>query len=172
MATKEKYTTLMDAGLVGYSTRDKKVSGKPIDFFRWQDYPELINSKNKKQKKMVRRMSMNDQSKFRYIIHIDGHVSAYRLGKELSLGSTILKVKSLYDYKLWFDSFLQEDVHYLSVDKDLRNLEDVITYCKENDEFCKQIAINAKTLHSKIMTESFITRYMSEMINSISDQFT
>ena len=44
------------------------------------------------------RIEMNMQSNYRFIIHIDGQVSAYRLGKELSLGSCILKVDSLYNY--------------------------------------------------------------------------
>lgn len=161
------HKTLMDAGLVGKPTRDKKVMGKAIDFFRHNKY-----KKNGKSLLMEKpRMSMNDQSAYKYIIHVDGHVSAYRLGKELSLGSTILKVKSLYNYKLWFDSFLNEDEHYISVHKNMDNLVSIITDCKQNDEKCKQIAENAKQLHSQIMNEDFITEYMANMINSISDNF-
>jgi DNA-directed RNA polymerase II subunit RPB2 len=157
-----EHHTLMDAGLVGKPTRDKKVMGKAIDFFRYKKYKKIMEKP---------RMSMNNQSEYKYIIHVDGHVSAYRLGKELSLGSTILKVDSQYDYKLWFDSFLKEGTHYLSVNKNLDNMATVIRDCKRNDDKCKKIAENALELHSQIMNVDFITDYMANMINSISDNF-
>ena len=56
---------------------------------------------------------MNEQSNYKYIIHIDGHVSAYRLGKELSLGSTILKVNKdslnlIRDGDIQFETIIKE----------------------------------------------------------------
>ena len=61
---------------------------------------------------------MNEQSNFKYIVHIDGHVSAYRLGKELSLGSTIIKVKSRGNYKVCpFSNRM------IKLEKDLSNID-------------------------------------------------
>ena len=94
---------LLDAGLVGKNLRDKKFMGKPLSFFRYKDYSLQFKP----------RMPMNLQSNFKYIVHVDGHVSAYRLGKELSLGSCILKVESLYNYKLWFSHLMIPNAHYL-----------------------------------------------------------
>ena len=90
--------------------------GKEIDFFRFKDY-DLMYSQRK---------SMNEQSNYKYIIHIDGHVSAYRLGKELSLGSTILKVDSMFNYKLWFSNLLHSGKHYLPFKNDLSNIKKVV----------------------------------------------
>tara|TARA_B110000305_G_scaffold106669_2_gene119972 strand:- start:5583 stop:7127 length:1545 start_codon:yes stop_codon:yes gene_type:complete len=162
MNKNDKTKNLIDAGLVGKNLRDKKNSNKEIDFFRYNDY-ELQYSERK---------SMNEQSNYKYIIHIDGHVSAYRLGKELSLGSTLLKVKSLYNYKLWFSNHMIQGKHYLSIKDDLSNLKDAIVWCKRNDDECQQIAKNAGNLYKKIMNKKYILSYFSWMINSISNNYT
>jgi len=66
---------------------------------------------------------------------------------------------------------LKEGTHYLSVNKNLDNMATVIRDCKRNDDKCKKIAENALELHSQIMNVDFITDYMANMINSISDNF-
>ena len=156
-----KTKDLMDAGLVGKNLRDKKYMGKEIDFFRHRDY-DLQYSERK---------SMNDQSNYKYLIHIDGHVSAYRLGKELSLGSTLLKVDSMFDYKLWFSNHLTSGKHYLRIKKDLSDLEKAIKWCKVNDKKCKTISLNAKKMYDVIMTERYIVSYFAWMMNSISSNY-
>lgn len=156
-----KTKNLMDAGLVGKNLRDKKFMGKKLDFFRFKDY-DLMYSERK---------SMNEQSNYKYIIHVDGHVSAYRLGKELSLGSTILKVDSLFDYKLWFTNHLQSGKHFLPINKDLSNLKQAIKWCKSHDKECKDIAKNANKMYNRVMNKNFILGYFAWMINSISTNY-
>ena len=153
---------LLDAGLVGKNLRDKKFTGKPMDFFRYRDYGLQF----------AKRLPMNEQSNFKYIVHVDGHVSAYRLGKELSLGSCILKVDSLYNYKLWFSHLMQPRKHYLPVQKDLSDLGSAIIWARSNDIHCKKIAENAGKLYIKIMTRDFILSYTENLINSISHNFS
>ena len=156
-----KTRNIMNAGIIKYNTRDKKFSNKEIDFFHYKDY-KLYN---------VKFMPRNEQLNYKYIIHIDGHVSAYRLGSELSFGSTILKVDSLYNYKLWFSDYLKENIHYIRVKKDLSNIVQVIKWCKKNDNKCKEIANNSNKLYKKIMNKKFIFDFYSNIINSISHNF-
>lgn len=161
---------LMDAGLVGKNLRDKKFMGKEMSFFRYRDYGLT----------MAKRLPMNEQSNFKYIIHVDGHVSAYRLGKELSLGCCILKVDSLFGYKLWFTKYLEQYIprhkntfggHYLAINKDLSTLGNAILWCRSNDSDCKKIAENCGKLYRKIINEDFILNYSANIINSISHNF-
>jgi hypothetical protein len=161
-SSNEKTKNLMDAGLVGKNLRDKKNMNKEVDFFRYKDY-DLQYSERK---------SMNEQSNYKYIIHIDGHVSAYRLGKEMSLGSTLLKVDSLHNYKMWFSNHMVQGKHYLSIKKDLSNLKDAINWCKKNDTECKVIGENADKLYKKVLNKKFILGYFAWMINSISHNYT
>ena len=111
----------LNAGVVGWNRRDKKFIGKPVD---------IINS-SKFNFKKVDFINMNQQTSHKYIIHIDGHVAAYRLSKELSFGSVILKVESLYDYQLWFSSLLKPWIHYIPIKKDLSDLAEMITGVKK-----------------------------------------
>ena len=153
--------SVLDAGLVGMSARDKKVQGKPVDFFRHKNYD--LSKKSF--------MSMNAQSTYKYIIHVDGHVSAYRLGKELSLGSAILKVDSAFDYKLWFDQFMAPNEHYVPIHKNLDNLISTIEESNEDDSTCRAVAANALALHGKIMSREFVSKYWADTMNAISANF-
>ena len=57
---------IIDAGLTGFNMRDKKISGGNVGYFKYRE-AGLSNT--------VDRIPMNTQSNFKYIIHIDGHVS-------------------------------------------------------------------------------------------------
>ena len=162
---KHNETDMFDVGLTGINTRDKKYSGENVKFIDPTKYTT------------VKKLTYEEQSGYKYIIHIDGHVSAFRLGKELSMGSCILKVDSLYDYKLWFsDKMIAHDykldnsdkAHYIRVDKDMSNLVEKVMWCKNNDSVCQQIAQNALKLHNEIFTEEYMTKYCADIVNSIS----
>ena len=162
---------LLDAGLTGFNLRDKKMSGGPVSFFKYKDYG-LEKSD---------RIPMNEQSNFKYIVHIDGHVSAYRLGKELSLGSTIIKVKSRGNYKVWFSNRM------IKLEKDLSNIDianyievkmdnpskllGIINYLNHNDKVAKKLAENALRLYNEIITRDYMFNYMENLINKVSTNY-
>ena len=110
-------------------------------------------------------VSMEDQAKYKYILNIDGSVTAYRLALELSYNSCILKVDS--EYYTWYSHLLKEYVHYIPVKKDLSDLGEKIRWCKENDEKCKNIAENAKNFFNKFFTKDILFDYLQLMINEI-----
>lgn len=152
---------LMDVGILGTNIRDKKYIDDAIDYYDYKKYK--FESKE--------RMEFKDQCKFKYIIHVDGHVSAYRLGKELSSGSTLLKVDSLFNYKLWFTNHLIPNYHYLPIKTDMSNIKSAIISCKKNDDTCKKIADNSKELFHKINNRKYISLYFSNLINCISNKY-
>ena len=108
---------------------------------------------------------MEDQCKHKYILNIDGSVTAYRLALELSYNSCILKVDS--EYFTWYSHLLKEYEHYIPIKKDLSDLAEKIEWCKNNDEKCKKIAKNAKDFHNKIFTKKVLLDYLQMMINEI-----
>jgi hypothetical protein len=83
-------------------------------------------------------LPMAKQSEYKYIIHIDGNVNAYRLLVSMATGSLILRVES--EYTSWVDHLIKDGKHYLLVKSDLSDLNEKIKYCTENDEKCKMIA--------------------------------
>jgi len=99
-------------------------------------------------------LSWNDQSKYKYIIHIDGNVLAYRLLKSMLTGSAILRVKS--DYIHWLDDVMKPNKHYIEIKEDLSDIEDVIEWCKKNDAKCKKIAKRAHDFATTALDSEFI----------------
>jgi hypothetical protein len=117
---------ILDAGI----TRDTEgtVRFDPIDGL------SVLNTTAKK----VGFMNLYEQSKHKYLIHIDGNVAAYRLLQSMLTGSLILKVKG--KYTLWVDHILEDGVHYVGVKEDLSDLEEKIRWCMEHDKECEKIA--------------------------------
>ena len=94
---------------------------------------------------LIPSLTFEEQCIYKYIIHIDGHVSAFRLSSELSMNSVILLVES--EWKIWYSHLLKPYVHYIPVRKDLSNIYRQIKWCKNNDDKCKQISINARKFY-------------------------
>ena len=139
----------LDAGITAFNPRYKKY----ID----RKYIEFIKPNNLDFKK-ASFFPMIEQTKYKYILDIDGNVSAYRLGFILSSGSVILKVESIYN--IWFSHLLEPWKHYVPVKSDLSDLDKQITWCKKNDAKCKKIADNAMKFADKYITKDFILEYL------------
>ena len=150
------YPDLLDAGITDWKARMRKYSGKGI---------EIIN-KDGFRFKLANKINNIEKSEYKYILNIDGYVSAYRLSSELSMGSVVLIVKS--DYKLWFSDKLIEYVHYVPVNSDLSNLIDIIKWCKKNDKKCKDIASNGMEFFKKYLSKDGILDYMTDKLKMIS----
>lgn len=121
-------------------------------------------SKVEKVVDLVKPLSMEDQSRYKYIIHVDGNVAAYRLLKTMLTGSLILRVKS--PYYMWSDSFLKAGTHYVEVKEDLSNLESVLRWCRKNDAKCKQIAENGMREAERLLDPEFIKNTFVSLISS------
>jgi hypothetical protein len=109
---------------------------------------------------------MEDQAKYKYILNIDGSVTAYRLAIELSYNSCILKVKS--EYFTWYSHLLKEYEHYIPIKEDLSDLAEKIKWCKNNDDKCKKIAINSKKFFEKYFKKKILLDYLQMTLTEIS----
>ena len=112
------------------------------------------------------RISMLEQSNYKYIIHIDGNVNAYRLLTTMRTGSLILRVKS--EYRSWVDHLIKPDEHYIEINADLSNLEERITWCLKNNAKCKAIAQNGLKFATMVLQISFIKSYMQKILWALS----
>lgn len=104
--------------------------------------------------KPVDRLSLEQQAKYKYIIHIDGNVAAYRLLKMMTLGSVILKVTG--PYTTWVDHVLKDREHYVSVKEDLSDLQEVIEWCKTHDDECSEIATRAREFATQALSRDYV----------------
>jgi len=149
------YPKILDAGITDWNARPKKYMN---------DHIKIIDSKGFRFK-IANKISNIQKSNYKYILNIDGHVSAFRLSSELSMKSVILLVKS--PYKMWFSHLLEEYVHYIPIKEDLEDLISQIKWCINNDKKCKIIAENAKKFFDKYLTKDGIFNYLETQFITI-----
>lgn len=149
----------LDAGITKWNLRSRKLMNSP--YLQTIDLPALQKMGIKK----ASFLSPEEQSKYKYIVHVDGHVSAFRLGLEMSMGCCILKADS--QYKMWFGGFLKAYEHYVPIREDLSDLIDKIKWCRENDDKCREIAGNAKEFYQTYLQKDGIMDYLQNLLINI-----
>jgi hypothetical protein len=81
-------------------------------------------------------MSPKDQSRYKYILCVDGHQAPSRLIWYLASGCTIIIVDSnkytLAPY-IWIHKYLKENVHFVRVKSDLSDLRHVLETIKHGN---------------------------------------
>lgn len=90
------------------------------------------------------RMDVIDQLKYRYILHLDGYSSAWRIIKELFYHSIILIPDT--DFTDIVRNLMIPWVHYIPIKKNLSNLVNTIKWCNNNINEIIIIANNALKL--------------------------
>ena len=144
-----------------------------------EGYIEIIDKKKYKSSKDYH-LSAKDQAKFKYIIHVEGHVAAFRLTRELSYSSLIIIVES--KWKNWyfdklvgyrpFDDELGGDrnAHYIIVKSDMSDLISVIEWCRKNDKTCERIAERGyKFWKTHLSNKEYMFNYLQEKFSKYSD---
>jgi hypothetical protein len=112
----------------------------------------------------VGRLDMfTEQINYKYIIHVDGNVLAYRLIPSMLTGSLIIRIKSPYVH--WLDTLLKDGKHYIGVKEDLSDLEEKVNWCLNNDKECEKISKRSKKFANKVLDLKFI-QYHTEKIFS------
>lgn len=147
---------LIDAGITKWQLRPRKIMGiQELQIIRKNELPFGL----------IDKLTPKQQSEYKYVINVDGHVSAFRLSLELSMGSVILLAES--KWKLWFRKFLKPYKHYIPINEDLTDLVEKIKWCKNNDSECKKIAMNAKKFYNKYLTKNGILDYLQKLLLDI-----
>lgn len=153
---------LLDAGITKWNTRIRKLAKDS-----YLHTIDTITLKNKYGITLTPSKSPKEQSKYKYIINADGHVSAFRLSLELSMGCCLLLVESTYT--IWFRNLLVPYVHFVPVKRDLSDLYDQIRWCRKNDDKCKQIAENAREFYDKYIDKNGIFDYLQLLFIKLSE---
>ena len=150
------YPDLLDAKIVKFNSRMKKFMGEPIKIANTKSYRFQLGNF----------ITDEEKSTYKYILNLDGHVSACRLSTEMSMKCCILLADS--KYSLWFKYLMKPYEHYIPVNEDLSNLIEIIQWCKEHDDECKMIAENAYVFYQKYLTKDGIMEYVKYRLNQVS----
>jgi hypothetical protein len=143
----------LDAGITKWQLRPRKLQGNPyLQTIEIRELPFGLSSF----------MSYDDQSKYKYVVNVEGHVSAFRLSVELSMGSVVMIVDS--EWKMWYSDIIEPYVHYIPVMGDLSDLIEKIKWCKDHDDECEQISKNAKVFYNTYLCKEGIFDYVQKTL--------
>jgi hypothetical protein len=111
---------------------------------------------------------MSEQIRHKYLIYVEGHCAACRLGIMLSSGCVVLKVESsTVASELWFTSKLNDFEHYISIRQDLSDLMEKIEFLENNQDVAQGIANNARIFWEKEMSHESLLSYVHESMNNL-----
>lgn len=156
---KEDNIPLLDAGITNWNLRPRKLHNK--QYLTTIDITKLPFGLSNK-------LTPQQQTEYKYIIHVDGHVSAFRLSLEMGMGSCLLIVDS--KYRMWFRDMLIPWVHYVPIESDLSDLVEKIRWCRRHDVECKRMAEQAKVFHDRYLSKDGVLDYMQKLLITIKKQ--
>ncbi len=120
-----KYNGFINAKIVGWNFRDKKICGRDMGYIDKKQFSYFGDN--------LRRnfTPIYEQSIYKYILYIEGHCAACRYGFMMNLGSVILKVtsKCVAD-QMWYFPLLKPYVDHVPVKDDLSDLGEVLEWCR------------------------------------------
>lgn len=113
-----------------------------------------------------------EQSKYKYLIYVEGHCAACRYGFMMQLDSVILKVdsKCVAD-QLWYFPLLKPYVDHIPIKADLSDLKEKIQWCRDNDDKCREIISNARKLYYEYISKEGILDYLQSMFIRVSKNY-
>lgn len=148
---------LLDVRITKWNLRPRKIKGeKYIKTIERKNYPTSDS------------MSLQEQSKYKYIIIVEGHVAAYRISYQLSSYSLILLIES--EWTTWLSKYLKPYEHYIPIKDDLSDLITNINWCINNDKKCKKIAKNALKFFDKYINKKSILDFIQKRLIDINSQ--
>ncbi|RLN14778.1 hypothetical protein BBO99_00002117 [Phytophthora kernoviae] len=155
---------LLNAEVTTWNLRDKKIAGKPMTFLRHEDFIFEGGRQHF--------IPIYEQSKFKYILYVEGHCAANRYAFLMRLGSVILKVESrCVADEMWYYPVLKPFEDHVPIKADLSDLDEKIQWCRENDDKCRQIAARANELYDKFVSKEAIHDYMEVICNRVAQRF-
>ena len=155
----------LDAKIVGWNMRDKKIAGSKMTFIR----PQSFRFDGDRKKNFV---EIYKQSTYKYLLYIEGHCAACRYGFMMRLGSVILKVdRSCVADQMWYFPLLRPYYDHVPVKADLSDLKEKIEWCRSHDAECKQIAANASYIYDRYISKEGVLDYIQLVFFEISKRW-
>jgi hypothetical protein len=110
-------------------------------------------------------VSMVEQSKHKYIIHVDGNVHAYRLLTTMMTGSLVIRVES--PYISWVDHLIKPGQHYVLVKPDLSVLIDKIQWCEAHPKSARKMARAGYEFARRALTREYVEKTIEKIFWSL-----
>lgn len=104
---------------------------------------------------------MAEQIQNKFLLYLEGHCAACRLGSMLGSGCVVFKADSTCAAsELWFTHLLQENIHYVRVRSDLSDLVEKIDYYTKHLIEAERIASNARMFYDTYLSRSNLLAFV------------
>ena len=99
-----------------------------------------------------------------YQVHIvmGGIGAAFRTSRILNQGIAIILQK--YPFEEWFTHLMVPFVHYIPLEQDLSNLNEILHWVRDNPSKVYDIAMNGKAFHDKYLSYDRMTDFYHELL--------
>ena len=162
-----KESPMLDCCLTRINGRPRKM--KDDRYFR-------VIEQNKLKHLLGDFMNYKEQSEYKYVIHIEGHSVAYRLSIEMFFESVILYFPPVdgSNSRLWFFDKMVPNYHYILMEKnfDKEYILNMIQWCRDNEEKCKEIAKNAREFAIKNLRMDSCLDYLAVTLTKLAEDNT
>ena len=108
---------------------------------------------------------------YKYVISIPGKDKDSGLNWKLASNSVVLMAKPQLESWL-MEGMLQPRVHYIQLKDDYSDLDDVLTWCRANDDACQEIVRNANQFMTQFENMETETRIFSRIKQFYLQTFT
>lgn len=109
-------------------------------------------------------LSIQQQQQYKYLLNIDGVASAWRIISEIYYNSVMFIPKSKFIDVI--KESLQKDIHYIEINSDLSNLENVYNFVSKNNNFTKIIIENLNKFSQNLDNIDIHMKLMHEKIEN------
>jgi len=106
-------------------------------------------------------LSIQQKSDYKYLLYIEKDHETSIL-EYLKTGSLVFKVSN--SKTSWYESYLIENEHYISIDEDFSNIDVVLDWCKSNQEKCKEISEKGKKIATILLQKNVIEEYFKKTL--------
>ncbi len=155
-----KYKNMFNVALTGKDAfRYKKHSSEKYIRYHYE---------NRVKQNPENTLSLAEQSNYKYQIYIEGNVAAYRISSMLATNSLIIYLES--NYTFWYSHLLIHKINCIKI-KNIKELPNVIIWCRNNDDKCKIIAQNGYDLHNTYLKKKGMLDYTSNIFKKINNNY-
>jgi len=101
-------------------------------------------------------------SKYQSVLVLAGIGAAFRFTEHLAAGQAVI----LQDFKYveWFTPYMTPNVHYIPLQKDLKNLTQVLEWVRDHPKEVREIAQNGKEFYHKWLNLEMIDQHWYELM--------
>jgi len=110
-------------------------------------------------------LSLTEQSRYRYVVYVEGNVAAYRMSAMFALGSMVIYVVG-DDYRGWFHPLLRHLGNCYIV-KDADGVIPAVEWARANDADAKRIAAAGLHMYRRHLSRDAMLEYGIKMLSAI-----